>query len=89
MTQPTEAQLQANLQELAANMRQMSLNADEEAARCNAALASIHPENVTPVAFAELKNVTRDLSAIYVTSLVNLADNLEDLAASIGWDAQE
>ena len=89
MTQPSVAELQANLQELAANMRMMSLNADEEAARCNAALASIHPENVTPVAFAELKNVTRDMSAIYVTSLVNLADNLEDLAASIGWEAQE
>jgi hypothetical protein len=88
MTQPTNTQLQANLQELAANMRMMSLRADEEATRCNATLASIHPENVTPMAFAELKNVTRELSAIYVMSLVSLADSLEDLAEGIGWDAQ-
>lgn len=88
MTQPTHSQLQANLQELAANMRLMSFRADEEASRCNATLASIHPENVTPMAFAELKNVTRELSEIYVSSLESLADSLEDLAAGIGWDAQ-
>lgn len=83
MTGPTQQRLSENLRELAGNMRVMHQRADEEANRCNATLASIHPENVTPIAFAELKNVTRDLSEIYVTTLDRLASSLDDLASSI------
>ncbi len=88
MTQPTHVQLRENLQELAASMRMMSLRAGEEATRCNATLAAIHPENVTPMAFAELKNVTRELSEIYVWSLGRLAESLEELAADVGWEPE-
>ncbi len=83
MTQPTQQQIGKNLQELAANIHEMSMRADQEASRCNATLAAIHPENVTPLAFAELKQVTRDLSEIYVSTLHRLAGSLDELANSI------
>ena len=83
MNQLTTARLRENLRDLAANLRVMHQRADREASRCNATMASIHPESLTPMAFVELKNATRELSDVYVTSLGRLAASIDDLAASI------